>query len=514
MRRATRLTEMFKSTSRRRSTTVVVCLLCAMIGLLAAGPDSAGLAATGPAPASVQVRLSGAGVPIPSAFFGLSMEYTGVATYESLGPLFDRVVAMVRPRDESRMLIRIGGKSADHAYWDTPTTGSPRSVFELDGDWMSALASMVARDRLRVMLDLNLGVHSPAMAVSFARAANQTLPPYTLAGVEIGNEPDLYHLQGDLDRERIASTPKSLSPDWESGYSPANYRRDWTSYASALRAALPRLALGGPETIADKPQWLAAIEGLGSLDPQFLTIHRYASSNCWPITSRFYPTIGLMLGESSSAGLARTVRGAVLYAHSLGQQLRLTEVNSISCGGNTGVADSYATALWAPDTLFDMISEGVDGVDWHIRTNAVNAPFIPAPGDDAIIPRPELYGLAMFAQMTGPKARLIATRISSTPSVNVSAWAVQSGTGSKVLLINKGARAAKVKLALGTDASKATVKRLQAPTITSSTGVTFAGQTIGPNAEWQGKQVVSTVVGHQGSFGISLPGYSAALVSF
>ena len=502
---------MLNDTLRRR-TTLVVCAVGAIICGLLAGAGDAVKAATGPPPVSVRVQVTTAGAPIPRSFLGLSMEYTGVANYEKLGPLFDRVVAMIRPQDGSPMMLRLGGKSADHAYWDTPTTGAPKSVFELDDEWMSGLSALVTRDRMQVMLDLNLGVHSSAMAVSFARAAAKALPRGALAGAEIGNEPDLYHFQGDLNRERIASTPKSLPVNWERGYSAADYRRDWTTYATALKKALPWLPIGGPETISDKPQWLSAIEGLGRLNPQFLTIHRYASSNCWPLSSPFYPTIALMLSPAASAGLAGTVRSAVIYARAEHQALRLTEVNSISCGGNKGVADSFATALWAPDALFQMISEGVAGVSWHIRTNSVNAPFLPSPA--GIIAEPELYGLALFAQMTGPGARLMGTKLQTSAPANLSVWPVQSGHGLKVLVLNKGGRPANVTLTLGTAASKASVERMLAPGITASTGVTLGGQTISPTAQWQGKKLTTTLAARNGSFAVSMPGYSAALLTF
>ena len=436
------------------------------------------------------------------------MEYTGLETYEQEGPLIDRVIAMIRPENGSRMFLRIGGKSADHFYWDTPTAGAPPGVFDIGQNWLNDLSSLVSRDRLRVMLDLNLAVHSPTMEVAFAKAANATLPRSTLAGLEIGNEPDLYHLQKKLQVERVPTTLKSIPVTWQRGYSPSDYRRDYITYARALKAALPNVPLGGPETISDKPQWLSAIEGLGRLNPGFLTIHRYASSNCWPTSSPFYPSIPLLLNQSSSEGLASTVSGAVAYAHSLHQALRLSEVNSISCGGNRGVANSFATALWAPDALFAMISQGVDQVSWHIRRNSVNAPFNPVPA--GIQAMPELYGLAAFAQMTGPGARLDTTSISG--GLNLSAWAVRSQRGLQVLVINKGARAANVSLHMGY--GTASVKRLRAPGVGAEKGVTFGGQTIGSDALWQGHEVVTAVRGNDGTYGIPVGGYSAALVSF
>lgn len=503
---------MLKNTSRPRTATMVVCVVATIIGVVMTAASGTGRAAPGPPPVPIQVRLTGTSQPIPRSFFGLSMEYTGVPSYAQMGILFDRVVAMIRPEDGTPMLLRIGGKSADHFYWEVPTTGAPPGVVELGPPWMAALHSIVTRDNMRVMLDLNLAVHSPAMAVSFATAANAALPRGTLTGLEIGNEPDLYTLQKGLVVERIASTLKSIPVDWQHHYSASDYRRDYISYARALKAALPNVPLGGPEAISYQPAWLSAIEGLGRLDPGFLTIHRYASSNCWPTSSPFYPTIAVMLSPASSAGLAGTVRGAVIYAHARHQALRLTEVNSISCGGNTGVADSFATALWAPDVLFQMISEGVDSVSWHIRTTSVNAPFVPSgPG---IIAKPELYGLAVFAQMFGADASLLGTKISSSGPANLSVWPVRSDHGLKVLLINKSPRAANVRLALGTGSTKAFVRLLRAPSISSSTGVTFAGQSIGPSAQWLGAPVISTVTGRAGSFGLNVPGYSAELVTF
>jgi Glycosyl hydrolase family 79 C-terminal beta domain len=494
---------------RRATILGVGAIICALF----AAAGAAGRAApSAPRPVAVRVTVTGASAPIPRGFLGLSMEYTGVPSYSEMGPLFDRVVAMIRSQDGSPMQLRIGGKSADHFYWEVPTTGAPRGVSELGPPWMDALTSIVKRDNMDVMLDLNLAVHSPTMAVSFARAANAALPRGTLAGLEIGNEPDLYTLQKKLQVERIATTDRALPQNWQYHYSATNYRRDYISYAQALKAALPNVPLGGPETISYQPAWLSAIEGLGRLDPGFLTIHRYASSNCWPTSSPFYPTIALMLSPAASAGLAGTVRGAVLYAHVRHQALRLTEVNSISCGGNTGVADSFATALWAPDALFEMISEGVNGVSWHIRTNSINAPFVPIP--QGILAKPELYGLALFAQTTGPNARLLGTKLTTSAPANLSVWPVQSGHGLKVLVINKGGRPANVTLALGNRASTATVERMLAPGITASTGVTLGGQTIGPTAQWQGKKVTTTVAVRNGSFGVSMPGYSAALLTF
>ena len=77
---------------------------------------------------------------------------------------------------------------------------------------------------------------------------------------------------------------------------------------------------------------------------------------------------------------------AIAFAHKRGMGFRLTEVNSVSCGGNPGVANTFATALWAPDALFSFIDAEVDGVSWHIRPNTVNAPSNSAAQESSRIP--------------------------------------------------------------------------------------------------------------------------------
>lgn len=495
---------------RWRAVGAALSLTAVMLGVLSVGASGAVRAAAKAPPVPVGVQLTGASRPVPASFLGLSMEYTAVPNYSGEGALFDRVVGLIRPGDGSPMILRVGGKSADHFYWEVSAKHAPGGVFELGPPWMSALSSMVTRDRMHLMLDLNLAVHSPKMEVAFAKAANAAVPRGSLIGLEIGNEPDLYHLQKTLQVERISSTLRSIPNFWQRDYSPLDYRRDYISYAKALKAALPHVPLGGPETISDKPQWLSAIEGLGRLDPGFLTIHRYASSNCWPTTSPFYPTIPLILGPSATKGLASTVQQGVGYAHGLHQQLRLTEVNSISCGGNKGVANSFATALWAPDALFSMMSEGVNGINWHIRTTSVNAPYHPIAG--GIQAMPELYGLAVFAQMIGRRSQLRATTLSGAGGLNLSAWAVRSSLGLKVLVINKGARAINAQLHMGW--GTASVKYLRAPGVGADKHVTFGGQSIGTNALWQGKVVSPTVHGRDGTYTVAVPEYTAAVVTF
>ena len=118
------------------------------------------------------------------------------------------MLQLIRPQDGSRLELRIGGKSADRTFFVTKPTRPVPYGRPIGEGWLKQLSALVRADRLRVMLDLNLAVHAPSVAATFAQAAVKTLPPTTLAGLEIGNEPDLYWRQPFLAKERLPQTLK------------------------------------------------------------------------------------------------------------------------------------------------------------------------------------------------------------------------------------------------------------------------------------------------------------------
>jgi hypothetical protein len=497
---------------------VAAGLTCAAtVDATATGSDAVARATRDLTPLPASLQFASGGHRIPRGFFGLSIEYNELASYEDAGTPFLNLISMLRPRDGGPMLLRVGGKSADHALWEPTAAAAPahrpklgRGVFELNAKWLPELRQLVQREDMRVILDLNLAVHSTTMATAFAKAVQQGLPGGAIAGMEIGNEPDEYHYQPPLSQERVPTTNPRTPLSWWRNYSPADYRRDYTSYARALKADFPGIALGAPDVTSPNPAWLTAVTGLGRLNPGFLAVHLYASSTCWPSNSPGYPTIPRLLAQGASAGLAGSVTSAIGFAHKRQMAFRLTEVNSVSCGGNAGVANTFASALWAPDALFSLIDAGVDGVSWHIRPKKINAPFqLMGTG---IVALPELYGLAVFAKMTHGPATVLATSLSSSSKLNLRAWAVQNGGTVNVLVINKGARAADVSLP-ARGRAPAVVRRLTAPGIRATSGIRFAGMTIGPDGRWHGREVESRLANDGGDYRLFIAGYSAALVT-
>lgn len=487
---------------------LVAAVVWTVTGGAAGDPPNAN--AVGRSETILDLSLSGQSQPIPASFLGLSFEYDQLGKFEAAGPLFDRMIAILKSRDGSPMLVRLGGRSADQVYWDPPAGPVPRFVTVLQAQDLTDLGALVRRDRLRVELDLNLAVHSPTMAVAFARATAKALPRGSIAGFAIGNEPDLYKIQPWLYRERVASTLASTPAHWNDHYRPKEYRSDYKAYVRPLLRAFPRMPVAAPDTAFPTVAWSSDLTGLGRLAPGVIAIHRYATAYCKIINFHNAPTILTFLKNGTSAGLASTLHIDLTLARLYGLAVRVTEMNSVTCGGQKGVADAYSTALWAPDALFEMIHAGVEGVNFHIRPRLPNAPF--HIDSNGVEPLPEVYGLALYARMIGPLPQLERLIPSIPAAVRVKAWAVSSADGLKLLLINKNPGRVSVRFALPGARRAATIVRLSAPHLESITGVTLGGQSIGPDGRWHGQRVTTSVMPANGVYRLPVPGYTAELV--
>ena len=462
-------------------------------------------------PEAATLSFTGGSQLIPASFFGISMEYDEVSAFEDRDALFDRALSLMRPGNEPLVPLRIGGRSANEVYWKTPPGHARGLVFELGTEWLTRLAAMTRRDRLEVMLDLNLPVHSPAMAAAFALAASRALPPGRLVGLAIGNEPDLYDGQRQYDKERIATTPRSTPTHWTAGYSAADYWRDFQAYARELHAEVPGVPVAGPDVPPFATGWVQGAPSPSDDGPQAIEVHHPGTSTCWGPTNT--PTVERLLAPTAVGGLDSTAGGALEFAREHDLPFYLTETNAVSLCAGTPVApaaDSFATALWAPDALFEMISAAVDGINLHLRSSLINAPF--HLGSAGLVARPELYGLALFARMLGPDAKLVSVRLDPAGPLNVKAWAVGSRDTLRVLLIDKESRSINVAIPAGTATAPAHLERLEAPSPQSDSGVTLAGQQIGSNGQWSHDKVVTSVPPRSGSYYVHVPAYSAATV--
>jgi hypothetical protein len=320
----------------------------------------------------------------------------------------------------------------------------------------------------RLILGIQLEADSATVATDEARALLAGTAAGQVAGLELGNEPELY---GSFKWDGSGRTGRAH------GYDFAAFNQDVTRIGGALpKAPLAGPATGAPHWFPDLGQFLASHRRVA-----VATLHRYPLQLCYVSPSQpNYPTIANLLSARASRDMANTVVASVRVAHARGIPLRIDEMNTISCGTDDAVAKSFATALWALDALFEMARVGVDGVNIHSYPSATYELFNASRthGSWRVTVEPEYYGLEMFAQAAPPGSRLV--RVTATNAGAVKAWATRAADGTlRVVAIDEGAAARTVAVRVAGAGAAGTLERLEAPRLTSRGGVTLGGQSFG-----------------------------------
>ena len=199
---------------------------------------------------------------------------------------------------------------------------------------------------------------------------------------------------------------------------------------------------------------------------------------------------------------------AIAAAHTAGIPYRLTELGSSTCLGLPAVTDTFATSLWGLDQLYQLVAAGVDGVNFHLRSNEPNS-AIHATSGIGLSAEPLLYGIAAFSSTLGPNAQL--NQVNGVLPNNVKVWAVQSDSGYSLALINDTTQRERVQVAMPTTLPM-TAKALTAPTPWSMSA-TFGGQTISNLGQWQGNAITQTVTPVTGTYSFTIPPDSAEIAS-
>ncbi len=124
-----------------------------------------------------------------------------------------RVLALLQVQGDGPLVLRIGGDSADHSFWKPRWKRKPGWAFALTPAYLSRLRALVKRDRVKLIVDLNLVTDTPLTAAAWARAAETSLPRGSIVGFEVGNEPDLYsrRLLGGDDRALAAPDQRAAA---------------------------------------------------------------------------------------------------------------------------------------------------------------------------------------------------------------------------------------------------------------------------------------------------------------
>ena len=230
--------------------------------------------------------------------------------------------------------------------------------YRLTKGWLRTTQALAADLNAKLILGINLASGRSAIAAAEGRAFMQGIGRKYIDALEIGNEPDLFPVfawykdrRGHVYRRRSGK------------YSLKDYIKQFTQWSKAL----PNVPLAGPAVSG--PNWMKQLGSFIKAEPRakLITYHRYPLRACETDPSNpTFPTIPNLLADDSSAGLAAGFSPFVKVATQHGLPFRIAEMNSASCEGAKGVSDTFASALWSLDTMFNFAAQGVQGVNFHM----------------------------------------------------------------------------------------------------------------------------------------------------
>ncbi len=376
--------------------------------------------------------------PVPPGFVGASIDYCSIDRYVA-GPAAASVLAhLLGALAPQGPILRIGGEG--------PLEPCPGGVQHPLHRTEGAIRTITAATGARLILGINFAAGRPLWARWDMSTLLRGIEPVTgardrpapqpgpIAAFEIGNEPDLYPRYGSS-----ATAPAQLTLEFRSYLS--DFLR-WSrlvrrlGHARGVGTAGPSLGRYGTPWIAGPD--LANFEALvdGPARPRYVTFHSYPLIGQWPCPAIQCPQLANLLADSSSHGIAEAVAPYVALLPP-GTLLRVDEMNSVSGGGRRGISDTFGSALWALDAMFELASAGVNGVNVHTFPGAPYELFS-HPGAGPWFVRPEYYGLLAFARAAPAGSVLLRTAPALAAGVKV--WATRGPDGViRVTIINKDA---------------------------------------------------------------------------
>lgn len=452
--------------TRRAGVAAIASLVIALLAGAALGLGKASAAAA-PATVVVSVDATRPARALPADFIGLSYEVKELPTIASLAGR-GNYVALLRAIGPGT--LRFGGVTADSqvAWLDPASQPLPSwATTALTPADLRALAQLARASGWRVVLTVNLDHFDPMSAADEAAVAHRALG-VDLRGIEIGNEPTAYVA------ERLRPRP----------YNFAMYRREVDAYIAAIHAGVPGLAIYGPdnEPKAGNPKNLRwARDEAREIRPRALTAHLYGASKC----SRVPPTIPFLLGPTVRAADGVAIDELEGLASRYRIPVWLDETNSVSCGGEPGVSNTFAGALWAVDLLTRVLKAPFVGAAFHgfLTKPEGYAPIAAAsPSDMAsghLTAEPEWYALLLAHEV----ARDRPVPVTLSPAVpGLAVWAGLTPAGRLQMIAVNDAQSHRVSLSLPVQYGQ--TMTLAAPTASATSGVSLGGNSVLSDGSW------------------------------
>jgi Glycosyl hydrolase family 79, N-terminal domain len=450
---------------------------------------------------------------IPDDFTGLGYEISSVAIPGLLSDRNRAYVQLVRGLGANGV-IRVGGITSDSASFAADAVASPAAkATVINAANLRELGTFLDAIGWRLIWGLNLGSGDMKNAAEEAVAVAAAVKDKLLA-FEIGNEPDGF--AGDAFNAR---RPKNY------GY--GDYLEEFRAYKSVIRSKLPDAPFAGPDA-SWATDWVSRFAADEGSDLKLLTKHYYRAGANNPYVDRLIDVNQraeyearrknnkfdlLMREDASIRGMLQELSAASSVAQI---PFRICEANSFYDGGQPGVSDTFASALWVLDFMWTLAYGGAAGVNMQTGVNHLDfVSYYSAIRNDAngaVSIGPEFYGMLAFAQ-AGQGERIALDY--DAYGMNLMAYAVLGDHGRLMLtLINKDPNAdADITIATGQNFQQATALRLKGLALDSANNVTLGGSEVAADGRWQPTEVES-LHAVRGVGEIHVPAASAAIVTW
>ena len=424
---------------------------------------------------------------IPADFLGLGYETSAVAQPDFFDAKNVKMVQLYRNL-APHGIVRIGGNVSDHTRYvldGLPAARSQREVTTINQANLRDLGEFLRVTGWQALWGLNLGTGSKEEAAAEAVAVDAALGSQ-LHSFEIGNEVDFL-------------------PRFAKNYEA--YHAAYADYKAAIRAVLPEAAFSGPD-VAWSTDWCLKFAAAEGGDLRLLTQHYYRTGANKPEATMEK----LLQRDTACDHTLAKLRNA---GQGRGISNRICEVNSFYGGGKQGVSDTFGSALWCLDYLFQLAADGCGGVNMETDVNQLGWVSHYSPifheADGSFTARPEYYALLAFSLAgTGEMVKLARE---GDPEINLCAYATQNELGQVwITIVNKDLRRdSHVEINVPGMWSSAQVYPLRAASVGSTGQVTLAGSEVSENGKWtpQPQSLRSSV---SGRWQISVPRASAMLV--
>jgi hypothetical protein len=448
--------------------------------------------------ASVSVDPQAAiGPVVPADFLGLSFEVGSLpvlASYASSGDLVNLM------RSLGQGVVRFGGISVDtEAAWADEGAAPAWAHVTITPADLQGIAALARATGWRVLLGVSFGHYEPAVAAQEAQVA-QSLLGSSLQGIAIGNEPD-----------RFVADDLRTAP-----WSFADYVTEAQAYIAAISAAAPGVPIAGPDASSGGSVLPWESETAAAEHPALLTAHYYPLTRC----EAYAPKLSDLLSPVTRANESAILEQLSQVAQASRIPLRVDETNNVSCRGQPGVSNVFASALWAVDYVTRAMDSGVAGLNFHdlIGEPETYSPLVAGDAqelaDGMLHANPEWYALLLADRLLGDQP-VHATVAGSASTLTAAAFLSPSGSLQLVLddFAPTGEHSLLVHLQLPASLSSGTILRLSAPGLRASTGVTLGGTSVTPEGTWTPLAALPEVSRKHGSLDLNMPASSAALVT-